>query len=303
MLEMKLLEFNIIKTCNMYCKGCNHFSSLSDTPDIIPLQVFSNDLQRIRELGIERIRKISLLGGEPLLVKGLEHYIEICRKLYPDSIVEIRTNGILVFSMTNELIKALQDTKVKLMISLYPNMKKNKQKMHQLLVKNKILHQFLVFKDQFCKLLTLEPHQDEPKKYCIAAAPNLENGMLYVCPVSAYINKLNSRFGYTFPEDECINIYEENMTAEQICKFADSTIKLCEYCCPKDVAVFQWECNYKKNVQGTDWVIQDTDVKLSEYREKRETAYREEKERADRVASYKRKIKKAFSLLLSKTRL
>ncbi|MCQ2516592.1 MAG: 4Fe-4S cluster-binding domain-containing protein [Saccharofermentans sp.] len=70
--RIDLLEFNVIKTCNLNCKGCDHFSTLSYSPDIISLESYRTDLSRLKKLGIE-IKTVGLLGGEPLLVSNIEN--------------------------------------------------------------------------------------------------------------------------------------------------------------------------------------------------------------------------------------
>lgn len=290
MLEIGFLEFNVIKTCNMNCKGCDHFSTLFDSPNIIPIDLFKKDLSRMKDLGIDRIRTISLLGGEPLLVSNLEEYVNVSKSIYPDAKIEIRTNGILLLKMSEALIDSLRDYNVKLIISLYPNMKTKKRKMHRFLKKKGIIHVFLVFKEQFCKVLSEESNQKDLRKYCICGSPTLEQGKLYTCPVSAFIYKLNDRFGYSFPDNSGIDIYSENIKGEEICEYLQKPIQLCEYCCREEMSVFKWECNYKSRVEVSDWIMQPDDEKMYDFRNKRSNAYISALRRDDRLNRIRSKI-------------
>ncbi|MCQ2516591.1 MAG: hypothetical protein MJ094_06980 [Saccharofermentans sp.] len=146
-------------------------------------------------------------------------------------------------------------------------------------MKNKILHAFLVYKEQFCKLLTFDYHEDELQKYCIAKSPTLEKGILYICPISAYISKLNKRFEFEFPSGEGIDIYSNDITAESICEFVNSPIKLCKNCCPHEMSVYKWQCNYKSYVKGEDWIISKEDKTVIDFNSKRLKAYAKEYKR------------------------
>ena len=76
------LDFDIIHKCNLYCRGCNHFSCLVTNEDgLIPVEQVTSDMKRLSE--IFEPYKIVILGGEPLLHPNLNDILINARKIFP----------------------------------------------------------------------------------------------------------------------------------------------------------------------------------------------------------------------------
>lgn len=289
---MNVLEFNLIKTCNLNCKGCNHFSVISDNPDIIAVDVFERDLHRMRDLNVG-VERISLLGGEPLLLDNLYEYIDCCKQVYPESNIVITTNGTHIFTLSDAVLDSLSKNEVELSISLYPVIKYKRWRMTWFLQERGIKFKFLVFKNIFSKVLTKEPHKDELRKYCFCNTPTLENGRLYRCPVTTFINKFNKRFTLQYPEGEYIDIYSDEISSLKIEKFIRSNSKLCAYCMPKNGGVYHWANNYNSKASAEDWITGEADQRMQDFNHQRKLAY--QKEWNSKLIFHLRKISRFLS--------
>ena len=115
------LDFQVHLTfhCNLKCKGCSHFSSLAEKRHL-DIKIFEKDLQRLSRLGKKHIRKIDLLGGEPLLHPEINVLMKIARKYFPKTQIVLLTNGILLPAMPNDFWKTCKKNKIIVIISYYP---------------------------------------------------------------------------------------------------------------------------------------------------------------------------------------
>ena len=91
--QMHYLEFHIMDSCNLNCKGCIHFSSLNSPNTFVSLSSVQNDLERLKNI-VEYIEVIRIMGGEPLLNPEWKKYIGITQKYYPYTEIHLATNGL-----------------------------------------------------------------------------------------------------------------------------------------------------------------------------------------------------------------
>ena len=112
------LDMHITDHCNLNCKGCETYSSLS-SPRFADIEVFDRDMARLAEL-FENIGQIYLMGGEPLLHPQLPEFVRSARKHFPDTRLLVLTNTTLVPRMGEEFFSALRETDCLLMCDLYP---------------------------------------------------------------------------------------------------------------------------------------------------------------------------------------
>ena len=85
-----MFEFYITNVCNLTCNGCNRFNNYAFTG----FQRWK-DYQEDYEKWGERIDlpRLSILGGEPTLNPTFMDWFRGLRKIWPDSRIEIVTNG------------------------------------------------------------------------------------------------------------------------------------------------------------------------------------------------------------------
>ena len=61
------LEIHLTNHCNLNCACCCHFAPIAEQY-FMPVDVFKCDIERLRFLSGGNIRRIRLMGGEPLSI-------------------------------------------------------------------------------------------------------------------------------------------------------------------------------------------------------------------------------------------
>src|SRR6187431_1642781 len=90
MKSIRLLEIHLVHGCNFRCESCSHYSNQGHK-GILSLE----EAERSMSAWSTRILPgmISLLGGEPTLHPQLADFFELARKHWPESHVQLVTNG------------------------------------------------------------------------------------------------------------------------------------------------------------------------------------------------------------------
>lgn len=232
------LEHHITDHCNLNCAGCSHFSPLSK-PWIESFDLFKEEWDRVHDKGLQ-IQRIRILGGEPLLNPDLDKMLAYLRPLFPNSDINVVTNGILLERQKPKLLPIFQRNNISITISVYPGLN---------LDLRKILYGFPKIeaydKAQFWNISLHEEPTFIPKyafQACFSATDAhcsyLKDGRIYPCPILPNIPHLIEYFpklkdypigkvdvtegGITI-EDHSIEEIEQFLTKEnQICSFCNS---------------------------------------------------------------------------------
>jgi len=99
------LEWMIITSCDLACPGCDRFIDFNH-PWIESLDQLKENMNKWSTM--LQPKRIALIGGEPLLHPQLNDIIVHTRKCFPNSIIEIFTNGIML-NKHPDLAKILQE--------------------------------------------------------------------------------------------------------------------------------------------------------------------------------------------------
>lgn len=207
MYKIHNLEIHATHSCNLFCQQCSHYSNfsmagtLTEQDFIDQVSPWSTKLQPSR---------FSILGGEPLLNPAIEDIIRQSRRLWPNSILQLVTNGFLLHKYPN-LGKVLFDNKCNLEISVHHESPEYENK---LVKTRKTVSGWItdgisvnwrpssaswrkVYKVEDGKILPYDD-QDQRKsweicrsKYC----PQIFHGLLWKCPQIAYLGMLDDRIG------------------------------------------------------------------------------------------------------------
>lgn len=94
MVDIKVLDFPILSSCNLKCDNCSSYSNLSVNGTVQTAEQAKTDLTNWKPY-INPIR-LQVLGGEPLLHKEVKDIIRIAREIYPDTDLRMYTNGLLL---------------------------------------------------------------------------------------------------------------------------------------------------------------------------------------------------------------
>lgn len=226
---------HLAEHCNLNCAGCNHFSSIAD-PELVDVEEFKRDIERMAVLFNHEADSIGLLGGEPLLHPDVITLMNIVRKNFPKTRCNILTNGILLAKKDNDFWKACHDNNFLVTITHYPikidiETIKAKAQEHnvELKIESVALNSFFIepvdiagtgnFKRNFGACVR--------SNVCIA----LSHGKLYTCTFAPNIHHFNNRFGTNIPvtEEDYIDIYKAQ-SGEQILQQLTEPIPLCKYC-------------------------------------------------------------------------
>lgn len=227
---MPYIEYHVVDSCNLNCRACAHFSPLVPEGRFADYGQVKADLERLHEI-VPYIDDIHILGGEPLLNKELDKYLDLTRTVYPYASITIVTNGLLLKNIDSVLVAAIKRNNIHIEISLYPPMFSHIQQVIEKL-----------------KALDIPVTTSEPKKefdysfdeegghlkwvqriHC--ACHNLYQGKVALCPSVAYIDYFNEAFQKSFDgKPGQIDIYDKTLTFEQLVKRLHTPIEMCDRC-------------------------------------------------------------------------
>ena len=230
-------EIHIAEHCNLNCKGCFHFSPLADK-ELLSIEEYTKDIIRLSELFKGKMKRISLLGGEPLLNPDVEKFMQVTRKFFPEGNIDILTNGILLLEMKDSFWTACRENRVQIRMTKYPiNLKL--VEMYRRAEEAGV--ELVVFNNEDdIKMLAHAPIDVEGthsalnnfnKCYRANTCVTLKHGILYTCLIPAHIHLLNKYYNLNIPIDEKngINIYEAK-DRDEILEYMIKPIPMCAYC-------------------------------------------------------------------------
>ena len=238
---MQLLILNILDHCNLRCKGCDHFANVADEYSV-PLNVLQRDIERMRELlGKDGIREISVMGGETLLHPELPEIIEMVRMNFPNVMIRVTTNGLLLLNQNDRFWSVCRENSATIVLTRYPiNLKFEKIKEKAKLEKVSFVY-FEGTDDEveknFSKHIIDLNGRSKPEevfgKCGIANYGNfLMEGKLYGCPFAAQSYRIfNKKFDTDLQmcEEDYLDIYNIR-NKQEVLEFAAKPKPYCKYC-------------------------------------------------------------------------
>ncbi len=253
------MEMNIIDGCNLKCKACTHFSSLYAEDAVCSMKEFTESLNDLRRAG--KLLRLRLLGGEPFLIDNLPDYLEYARRVFPESDIELVTNGLLIPQMSEQWIHCLEKHRITIVISLYPPTVKIQGKIEDVLSKSTIIWKYDGNEiREFGRNLTLKPAQDMfvSSQKCLAVGCTfLRNRRLYKCPFEGLISDFGEFYnlkmeipdtGYKVDQGGDKDLYEH------IKQLALEPVEMCRYC-SEALEWIPWEVCAKPELK--DWLYKE----------------------------------------------
>lgn len=239
--HMQYLILNILDHCNLRCKGCDHFACLADEY-VVALESLQKDIERMAELfGIEGIREIAVMGGEPLLHPQLPEILEIVRKNFPKTAIRLTTNGLFLLKQNERFWRVCKENSVTIVVTRYPiNLKfeeiKEKSKQEGV---SFIYYQGTdddVEKNFSKRVIDLNGSSEPQEMFAKCNVANYGNflmeGKIYGCPFAAQSYRIfNPKFNANLQmtEEDYLDIYQvEDM--KEIMEFAARPKPYCRYC-------------------------------------------------------------------------
>jgi len=214
--------------------SCSHFSPIA-TENLLDVDKYENDCKVFAKWTKNHIRKIHLMGGEPLLHINVDKIMEITRKNFPKSTIKLVTNGILLDRMDSKFWNSCKINNIIISITYYP-ININVKRISELAA------QYGIHVESFKRDLNLNFRKDvldargsqninEMYKKCNPVCHQLHEGKLYICRVPAYVKYINQYFSKEFvvSENDYIDIYKIK-DKKTILNYLKNPIPFCRYC-------------------------------------------------------------------------
>ncbi len=194
------IQLHLTHSCNLTCEGCTHYMNQGHSGKV-SLETASEwyDSWNKKILPL----RVTLMGGEPSLHPDLTEFVYLTRKKWPNSYIEIVSNGFFLHKHPG-LWKALKQTNTTLGVSVHadgdPEYRKKFEPIYALMkqwidygapveMRPSIIHWLRQYKGYGDKM---EPYEDnDPKnswKHCVSKlCVQLHEGKLWKCPALAYL--------------------------------------------------------------------------------------------------------------------
>ena len=251
-----MFEVHLADHCNLNCRGCSHFSPVSK-PYILSPSVYAKDILRLSEvLPRERVRRIRLLGGEPLLNPYVEEIISLTIKAYPNVLIELVTNGLLLAAQSKSFWATCRNNSIVILISRYPipidiegitSIARNEG------VKL-VIGPTGKYKSFFKWVFDINGKQNAflSHIFCFnnGYTCQLKDGRFYPCSASAYYENFANRFSIKAPDKELssLDIYNSSITTNDFFKLIRHPVEMCKY------------CNMKKKTPNAGWALSKKEI-------------------------------------------
>ncbi len=229
---MPYLEFHVADHCNLNCRACEHYSGLVKEPHFTNLKKFTRDFEQLHKF-IDDIGYIRILGGEPLLNPEINEYVKLSRRLYPQAVIRVVTNALLLPKMPDKFFKTLRQNDVSIHISFYPPAQSKIEQITKLLTEKKVEFFVSPLTKTFTVKQTLNPHNEARKIFlkCFqASCRNLYDGKIAACFLPFTTKYFNAYYNKNLPEDGALDLYEKDLTTEKLKKFLSVPFERCRYC-------------------------------------------------------------------------
>ena len=249
------IEISLCYHCNLNCAGCYHCAPIAPIY-FMPLDIFEKDLEQMYKITQGKIHTIGLLGGEPLINKKREEYIEIARKYFKRSEIIVYTNGLLLNNMPNSFWETCKKNNVVIKHSFYPlynkypdlkDSYKKSEKYEVKLTSDSPRYKFVEINLNNQKLNNINKKYKDCKKKINCAV--LDNGLLYPCliipSVKLFLNKYFTKHILPIDKNDILNIYKTK-SIDEIFEFYNEPKNFCKYCNYNDKQRKLWRHSKRK---------------------------------------------------------
>ncbi len=185
---LDVVEIHIADHCNLNCTACLHFTPLA-------AKWFADVASVARDLALLRskfryIRHITILGGEPLLNPDYEEIVAAVRKVSPESLVTIVTNGVALRGGGLEKFLAIcAKYSIRVKWTCYPPMRQYRRKFVEAFKRAKVPMFIVEAAEFYVKMNPSGGNARKAMKFCrkTTYCPYLRDGRLYTCAQAFHI--------------------------------------------------------------------------------------------------------------------
>lgn len=242
--ELPIVEVLVANHCNLSCKGCNAFSPLSP-PRFEDPEQFDRDIRRLADL-FDRITRIGLVGGEPLLHPQVTSFMRSAREASPTSEIYLVSNGILLVRQPPEFWEAMARYRIELNVSDYP-VNIDRAAIGGLAARHDVHLEFVGPREQFWNYpIRVDGGCDAARSFetcrAVVNCPMVSEGRLYSCGRVGLIGIFEKAAGCSLPlaEGDSIDIYSD-IDAFEIQERLTRPLDWCRHCDVDAIQVFDWE--------------------------------------------------------------
>ena len=242
-------EMHIVDWCNLNCKACSHFAPLCEK-EFPNTQRRIEDVKRTAQL-FPNILRFRILGGEPLLSPDIITYISEIRRILPNSLLHLATNGLLIPSIPQEVLECMKKNDVIVYITNYQPTSKMLDRIVERLVDNGIFYEIDPADKPvttFYKSLDLSEKSNYQRKCWTPGCIEICDGKIARCPSLIFIKHFNNKFGTSLPDEGILDLYEYN-DGNELLEEMRKNIPLCNYCVSEEV---EWQ-QCKKEIRIDDF--------------------------------------------------
>lgn len=254
---------NILDHCNLNCKGCDHFSPIAE-PRFISKDIVVKDLLRLSEVMTSGVDRIGIMGGEPLMHPELVEIIKGARKCFPDSRIQIDTNGLLLCNQSDCFWEAVKENDIEIVQTKYP-IDLDFERIENLCHEKQVLHTYYGDSNEILKTSYKIPFDvkgemdiNDSFSKCFHAnfCVTLLEGKIYPCTVAPNAHIFADKYECTnmcVGENDYINIYESDISEKKVLDFISTPIPFCRFC---DVnhRTFNHEWSIS-NKEKKEWIV------------------------------------------------
>jgi len=193
------------------------------------------DLKHLSQISYGNIPSISITGGEPLLNPELPEFMRIVREYFPNTSIQIITNGFLLLTQKDVFWESLKKYNIVMTPTKYPGIDWEKIENHAEKFGCKLTYFDLTGNSKkvsrkFC--LDLSGSQNAKKSFlhCSMAfcTATLQNGRMATCSFVFTMRHFNRYFNQNIPvtDMDSIDIYKAK-DIQEIIDFLNKPIPLC----------------------------------------------------------------------------
>ncbi len=258
------LDYHLVDHCNLNCAGCSTFSPLAPKR-IVSFEVFERDLARFRSIVGDRLIRLHLLGGEPLLHPEIESFISASREIFPSAQIDVTTNGVLVEKMSDSFWSAMSAAGVDLKFTRYPIPVD-----YDALIEKARERGVMAYSAGDAVISCFRRTPLNVKGACDVYAsylqcpyvncPQLREGRLYRCPACGMSDLLNESLAsegasgaFRMTSLDYIDIFKTD-SLDEVLEFISNPIPFCRYCDMGKATDIPWQ-NSKRDLG--EWVDLD----------------------------------------------
>lgn len=261
--RLSYFVLNILDHCNLRCKGCDHFACIAEER-FVSLESIRNDVKRFSELMHGAVTRIGVMGGEPLLHPNLIEILQVTRQAFPDTLIHLVTNGLLLLRMNEKFWECCCENNIVIVNTKYPINQKY-DLMQQKAAEHNVKFEFYgntgeVQKTSYKMPMDINGRQNPVKSFweCYHgnSLPLLMEGKFYSCTVAPNVRHFNKRFGTTMEVEpgDYLDIYKIQ-SADEIFEFLSKPKPFCRYCMTdKRSFGHPWE---RSKQQMNEWTLDE----------------------------------------------